>query len=455
MTRAEPVDCVAENSRMVPLIKVVKAAIIDTYGDINSMQQMYLHWAGRGTKKMQREVLRMGGKKVLITINENTKTATLPLDFDSETFVGVIDSRGQKVPLKLNSNLADNCSYEEIDYENKCTSCGQDKSICEELSVTETDTIVIINNSSYIDKVVKKLYPNGDYYLETTKHVLSLADDTVSPFVTKEFITNLGLKPCGCLETTTDNIANLRNHCYETYCCHYAPCDCNCVEGGYAIFEETGLIQFDYSFPYTKVYLEYVGFLPKKNGQYVVPEVAFETLVEYVKFKSVCNKKNVPLSERMWYERSYLRERGNMMKINGRVFLSSIVNASRKVPRFNIDFGETWYGCFSSNTITTTSSSYASSTTTTSSSTTIINNTGFQLAVLTGRGIGHPVDGQSTYQNNLLKGSTDTEFVFLAKQTLSKIKQDFTLDTITGIIDISPLTFIDGDDLIIPYNKIS
>ncbi len=457
MIRTKPVDCVSENSRMVPLIKVVKAAIVDTYGDINSLQQLYLHWAGRGFLKLQREILKLGVKKVSLTVNANTKTATLPLDFETETFVGIIDRNGHKIPLNKSPKLADNCNYDEVAAEDKCTSCGQDKSICEELSVTEETTLVVINSSTYEDKIIKKLYPNGDYWLETTKHVLSLVDDTVTPLVTKEFITNLGLKPCGCLETTTENIANIRTHCYDTYCCHYSSCNDSCapLQYGYRIFPETGLIQLDFNFPYSKIYLEHTGYIPKKNGQYVVPEVAFETLVEYIKWKEIKDKRGVEKWRIESAERSYYRERGNMTKIRGRVSLAAIMHSMRKGPKFNVDFDNDWYSCFRRVEATTTVSDSTGSITTSVASTTIINNGSYQLAVMTGNGPGHPVEGQSTYQNNLLKGSSDTEVVWLANQTLTKIRQDFTIDTVTGTIDISPNTFFNGDALVIPYNKIS
>lgn len=455
-------DCVKENSRLIPLIKVVKAAILDQYTDIQSTQQLYLHFAGRGYKKLQREVLKQGGRKVMLTVNKNTQTATLPLDFENETFIGIINSRGSKQALKLNTDLADNCSYEEIESEDKCTSCNQDKTICQDLEVTESVELVVIGGDTYENKVIKKLYPNGDYYLETITYVPSLDGGTVSAKRSKEFITNLELKPCGCLETTTDNIEKIKTNCYDTYCCYYSGCDNQCSEGGYRIFPETGLIQFDFNFKYSKVYLEYTGFLPKKNGQYMIPEVAFETLVEWIKYKSVADKKSVSRFDKEYALNQYRRERGNMLKILGRVSLSSIIDASRRMPKFNIDYSNDWYSMFGCNNDllngstggSVSSNSSPSNTVVNNYPATIINNASYQLAVKTGSGTGHPVEGNSTYQNNILKGATSVNFLLLAKQTLVLLNDDFTFDSATGTIALlNGNTFFNGDTLVIPYNK--
>ncbi len=100
-------NCEVANSKLVPLSKVVKASIVDVYGDIGKMQQTFSHWACRGLKKLSIESLPRVTNKVLLTVNGNTHTATLPLDFNEERFMGFIDDRGFKVPIKLNNNIYD------------------------------------------------------------------------------------------------------------------------------------------------------------------------------------------------------------------------------------------------------------------------------------------------------------------------------------------------------------
>jgi hypothetical protein len=460
-----PEVCTIESKKQVPLIKVVRAAITDVWGNISELQQLYSFWASRGLKKLQRETLKVGKTRVLLTVNPNTKTATLPLDFDEDFFVGIINDKGQKVALNLSSTLADNCNIDEVDFEDKCTSCNQDKTICEDLAVTEEVTLVVINGNTYEDKVIKKLYPNGDYYLETTKWYLNITSDAVESNTTKEFITNFGLKPCGCLETTVENIAKIQTTCPDVFACHYA-CGCNEVlKYGYAIFEDTGLIQFDFNFPYSKVYLEYRGFMSKKNGQYQVPEVAFETLVEWTKYKAVKDKKGVEKWRIDALLESYTSERKAMNKVRARFSIETIIAAIRRTPKLNLDYNDSWYSCFDrsalNNALSGASGGSSSSSGGTGDNTTIINNypttiinnASYQLAVKTGNGAGHPVDNTTTYQNNILKNATDLNIIFLARQTLTKDDGDFSFDAVSGTITLTSSTFFTGDSLVVPYNK--
>lgn len=100
------------------------------------------------------------------------------------------------------------------------------------------------------------------------------------------------MKVCGCLETTPENIEKIKCCCEDVYYTYYAGnCGCSRQYGSYKIFEESGRIQFDNQFPFDKVYMEYIGFMPKIKGDYYVPEVAFETLVEWTKWKSIANKR--------------------------------------------------------------------------------------------------------------------------------------------------------------------
>lgn len=346
-------DCNNQIKKFVPLSKVVKAAIVDTYEDIGKVEQRFSHWTSRGLKKLYSETLPYIKQKVLLTVNGNTHTATLPIDFDRETFVGLYDSAsGKKIALKINNSLTDTKNIVDVSCEDKCDKCNQDKNICNDLVVTEEVNLIVIDDNTYEQTVVKKLYPNGDYYLETTTPVLNIATSTVEYTTKKEFIVNFDLKPCGCLDTTEENLNSIKCFCPDIFCNYYAACDnsCNPNYGGYRIFEDSGLIQFDSYFNFDKCYLEYRGFISKKNGQYQVPQVAFETLVEYTKLKSIANKRNITRWERLDQEQSYKRERGNMEKILGRVSLYQIIKSISMLPKFDVDYSLDWYGCFNRNT---------------------------------------------------------------------------------------------------------
>lgn len=340
-------ECTIAGNKMVPLTKVVKGAIVDVYGDIGKLQELYTHWAARGLKKLQRESLKLGKQRVLLPVNGNTRTATLPVDFEDETFVGFLDHHGKKIALRVNTSLVNDNSIVDVDCVDKCPKCGQDMSICNELTVSETVELIVINDAIYEKTIIKKLYPNGDYFLETTTPILNIDDNTISYFTQKEFINNLDLKPCGCLETTPENLALLKACRPDVFCCHFAECGrgCNLQEGSYLILYDLGLIQLSGDYRFDNVYVEYWSFIPKKDGQYLVPEVAFETLVGWTKFKAVENKSNVPIVERNWVWQRYLVEKGNMLKEMGRVPLEVILQASMNTPKLDI-FLNPWRDCF-------------------------------------------------------------------------------------------------------------
>lgn len=456
-------ECTIENKKMVALSKVVSASIIDTYSDIGRTEQRNSHWAARGLRKLYAEALPNVKHKVWLPVSSNTHTATLPLDFYEETFVGFVDTRWHKVPIRLNNRLTDSVNIVDVPCESACPKCGQDTNICNDLVVTENVNLIVINDVTYEQTIIKKLYPNGDYYLETTTPVFDVIADDVIYARSKEFIAAFDLKPCGCLDTTPLNTSNLQTHCPDIYCNYFAPCDTTCCTdyGGYKIFEESGLIQMDQRYPFEKVYLEYNGYISKINGQYYVPMVAFETLVEWTKWKEIANKRNMTRWERMDQFESYKRERANMEKVLGRIPLSFITQSINSLPKFDIDYNwYDWYGCFSCSTpaptsITTSSTSVnpATGECCVTNVTTIVNRTGFVLNVKVDGNTGSPVAGATSYQNNVLINATDLVYCILAKQILTIKDGDMTFDASTGTISIAPNIFIFGDTLIAHYNK--
>lgn len=451
-------SCEVINNMYVPLSRVVNASIVDVYGDISKLEQRYSHWAARGLKKLYRESLPQKLYKVLLKVNANTHTATLPLDYYKENFVGYINNGWERVRISPNSDLVDQRNIADIPCDDKCEKCDQNKSICNDLVVTEEINLIVINNNTYEQTIIKKLYPNGDYYLQTTTPVLNIEDNSIDYPVTREFIANFDLKPCGCLEDTTNNTQNLQTYCPDIYCNYYSSCSASCDNSfSYRIFEETGLIQLSPNFRYDKVYFEYMGYIQKVKGQYVVPDVAFETLVEYVKSKAIDNKGNISLAERQYQKNNYRIERTNMIKVLYRVNLSSLIHAWNSLPKFDIDYGN-WRSCFSMPNsyqipALIAGSSSSNNTTEIINNTTLIRNANYTLAVKVDGQPGSPLAGLSVYQNNILKNALNINYIFLAKQTLTILDSDFQFDSVTGTINIAPNQFYAGDSLIVNYNK--
>lgn len=465
-------ECTVANNKLVTLSSAVKAAIIDKFEDQGKSEARYSHFACRELKMLYFQLLPKIKNKVLLTVNANTHTATLPLGYDEATFVGGINERWEIVPFKLNNRLADSKNITDIPCEDKCPKCAQDTGICNDLVVTEDTEIVVINDTPYNKTIIKKLYPNGDYYLETSTPTLDISDDTIDYVTKKEFIAAFDLKPCGCLDTTPANIITLQSCCPDIYCNYYASCNNSCYVGtGYKIFEESGLIQFDPSFPYEKVYLEYNGYIQKIKGQYYIPSVAFETVVEGIKRRAIKDKPNVTQWQILNQNNYYKEAKGNLQKILGRFSLSYIVQAISQIPKFDIDFGYDYYSCFTpltDITVPNTLSNLAavssingggsggsgSCSTVNNNYITINNRLSYTLAVKVGDA-GGPVAGDTFYQNNLLIGASGIEYVIINNQILTRQLGEFTVNYTTGRLDFTSYTFFQGDSLIINYNKLN
>lgn len=449
-------NCPDKLKKLTPISRVVNAAAIDSYEEIGKVQQLYFHWAARGLKKLQKESLKSGRRSCLITVNQNTRTASLPADFDEELFVGYINDYGEKVSIPLKNNLINTNSITTIPCEDTCAKCGQDATICNDLTVTENEEVVVVNDTTAIKTTVKKLYPDGSYYLETTIPYWNITTEEIDYATTKEFIAAIDLLDCGCINPTVENLETVKNCCYDAYCTYYAGCSpvCDVESGGYKIFEETGLIQFDYKFRHKQVYMEYRGFIPKLNGQLAVPEVAFETLVEYVKAMAVDGKKNVSNPDKAYRWTRYNIERKAMLKVMSRFSLDDVIYIISLTPKFDWT-APSWnnFCHVTTDTVTVDNSNVCDSAVLACSSTPKL--TPFKLAVLVPAtaSTGLPTPGATTWQSDVLIGAVNLEWIIVNNNNESKNLGNFTFDSTTGIIDRSPNIFIEGDSVIADFNK--
>lgn len=391
---------------MVPVSSCVRQAIMDTYGDFVNDEARYTAWAIRAIKRLTTETLRSNGRRAILNVNKNTNHAVLPCDFKEEFFVGFLNSCGEKVPLTINPNIVNSKMIEDVPCENECDkNCGcYPKQLCEDLTTTQTINKIRIGDTDYDETVTSTLQPNGEYFVVTTTPYLNIAGSGIEYRTTKEYVTTFDVADCGCIQQTPRNACRLENLCYDLYCCYCTSCaTTNTDFGGYKIFRENNIIQFDRGMTFDKVYLEYRGFLPKSGNEYLVPEVAFETIVELTKYMSIKNKKGVAQSMVMiWFE-NYTRERGNMRKVLGRLSLSNILHSALTVPSFG-------YNAKTCN-VSSARSSYNSNTTTPA----VVTNTvyvptpstglpssGCNPAIITTNG--QEMEGGTTYHNASLIG---------------------------------------------------
>lgn len=424
--------------KLVPISKIVSAAMMDSYAVAGRSKESFYHWCSRGIKKLQIETLKLNKRRVLLTVNHNTKTASLPLDCDEVSFVGYINDYGERVSVGNNTNLINEASITDIEPEECCSKCKQDKGVCNDLEVTEAAETVVLNGTNYTKTIVKKLYPNGDYFLETTMPYYNTVTEGIEYATTKEFIKHFDITDCGCIANTEKNLDALQSCAPDVYGCYFTPCSSVCHNnyGGYNIMYETGLLQLDDRFNKGKVYIEYYGFLPKVKGQYAVPQVAFETLVEWTKYKAIANKQNVNQGTIDRALLSYMRERDNMVKVLGRVSLAAIIHAANKTPVFEFEYTDVRTLCkkTSSPYVTQITSSTACKASNTSSSTSSSRQIApFQLAVKVGQADG-PVLNQYTYFNKELIGAFNLNHIIVNNGNETTTDENFTFDTETGII---------------------
>lgn len=362
-----PTTTLQDLQTFIPINKVVKQAALDMYADYEKVQSQYMAWAIRGLKKITTETLKSPKRYAILPVNQHLSNAVLPCDFKEEIGVYLLNSCNEKVPLIINPNIVNSELITEYPCEPECPAkCGcYPKQLCNDIQTTQVINLITIGDAQYNQTVTTTLYPNGEYYIVTTTPVLNMVTSGIDYIDTKEYVTTFDLAECGCIKPTPRNSCRLEACCLDAWCCYCAPCSNSTSDvGGYRIFEENGTIHFDGLLRATNVYLEYRGFLPKSGNEYLVPEVVFETIVEYTKHKSIANKKGTPLWERQLQFDAYTRERSNMTKVMGRMNLADIIHSALTVPKFSYNYNRC--GSFSGYIACDTSNSNNSAVTNTS-----------------------------------------------------------------------------------------
>lgn len=453
-----------DSCNLIPLSNVISAALMDTKADYGQAYQSYAHWAARRYKTLARQTLKTGKRYATLTVNKNTHTATLPPDFKKELFVGYLNSDFHKVALPRRYQLANISVIENIEVADPCPKCSQSKSICDDLTVTKADEVIIVNGGSYTITTVKKLYSNGNYYLEKTFPYYNTITQTVEYTTTKKFIAEIALKDCGCPMQTNENIETIKYHCPDVYCNYYAHCDgCDTAIGGYNILEQSGLIQLDRKFTADKLYIEYLGFLPKLNGQYAMPEMAFETVVKGTVVDALSASKTTLSWQMQYAESRYKTARSALDKEMGLVSLDAIMQSISLIPKFDVSYRFRMDRTGSVATPEVVSAAVkdeaciaaASAATGGGSSSPKNYIAPFSLSVIVGNGANSPQSGVFTFTSPSLVGALNINHIIVNNNNESKDYGDFAFDTATGTLTkTNGNAFQLGDVIIIPYAKI-
>ena len=320
-----------DNNLSITLEQIVKDATIDLGEDYTKVKVTFQSFALRGLKEISAQILNLNSKNALLPIQKNFNLVTLPGDCKQVTFVGFIDSCNEKQPFLQNYKIVNNVEKKELT--EVCTPCENTNNVCEDLIITQSKVEVSINNVLYYKTIITKKSKNTILILSNIP-VLDVASNTVK-YIDLEEIQNVDdVEACNAPSNTN----NTENKCLTCIDCSQNTdcgiCDKCKYSKGYNIFYESNIIKFNWQIPNEYVYIEYKSVLPKNDDGFIVPEVAKETLIAFVKFKYKQEKKSVSRQDKMDAREDYIIAKKNMIKIMGKFSSSELDYAVHKIPQF-------------------------------------------------------------------------------------------------------------------------
>lgn len=317
----------------------VSAAALDLHIDFGAFERRGMSWGARAIQEWDNNIFRTGKRRAIIKVNQALNSAAIDCDMVEVLFVGRINKyTGEKVPFHINRKLV---SLEDIETipedlicEAKCTGCLP-KAICNDLQSTIVLRAVDINGTSYDETKTSTLTPDGTYYVVTETPYYSNINSQVEYLTKKEVLASLDVEACGCIKDTPANISIVKDCNFDCYCTYCSPVCSEFENIGYNIFPETNTIKFDKNFREDEFYMEWRGGLPKIDGQYIAPALAKESLIEYIKFKSIQNKKGVPRYTVQDQYEWYLIKKNNMEMAMGAFSLSDFIYGLTATSKFD------------------------------------------------------------------------------------------------------------------------
>lgn len=340
---------------VIPLSRAVNSAIIDSYEEKGRVEERYSHWAVRVLRKLNRQVIKANAKRTTVSVSRSTMTASLPVDFKECIFIGFIDRSGRKVPIDIDADIYGD--YEKAP-ETCCEKCGQPKELCEALKVTvETKPINPpdscdcyyytsggypcgpigggLSEVVWEENVTKTLLPNGDYIEDRLFPIFDPQTCTARMTSSRKLIQQFDINDCGCIKPTKENadkLCSCNSDLYHLYFNNFYSSDSYC-EVGVKIFLEQGVMQFSGIVDFDKVFMEYYGDLPKKNGSFMIPEVALEAIVAGIHVRRLEHKKGTTESQIARAKSVFKKEKTEMSQLLwGRLSINDILTAATQVP---------------------------------------------------------------------------------------------------------------------------
>lgn len=321
------------------LKSVINATHIDMWDDAQVMRQRFEHWILRGWKKLNENILRFR-RSAFLKVDPNTHVAMLPKDFIEEDVVGYVNRGNLIVPFGLNANLAPAGYIVDPTLNNDCKcQCGGEGCLSADVKYELFTEEVVIDGNTYVKTIKKMILPDGRYLQETTQPVATYDEQqnmTVEMQTSTKELCQVQVKDCGCVLNTQENLASL---CSCGCTCIFRGCDDlenaypinHTFDGYYNVYRDLGIIQLNPTFCYDKLFTRYKGGLPVINGQYAVPEEAFEALVAFARMKYYENRRDAGAfrgeSNQKWKD-----ERKELLRNKNRFSILEIYDAIGIVP---------------------------------------------------------------------------------------------------------------------------
>lgn len=309
---------------------IVRRVAMDMREDYDSIKARCYVWAISGIKKLYRENRFSKKRYAILTVNKALRNVVLPEDCREITFIGYIDGNGMRVPIHPNNEIVNTPFIPEygcdIACDSGCVGCYP-KSICNDLEKVFSKEAIAIEGGIYYKEIKRTILSSGEYFEETRTPYWDTENTRIAYHEEERYITKFDVEKCGCIKTTEENKECLKRVSYDTYCCYCSSVCDNYKLIGYKVFWETGTLSFDNTINFDKLYIEYTGCIPKVGNEFVVPEIAIESIIEYVKWCSVRDNKSIDRGTKRDYFERWKMESENLDIVKNRINFYDIINA--------------------------------------------------------------------------------------------------------------------------------
>lgn len=347
-----------------------------------------------------------------------------------------------------------------------CNSCEEEDCLCPSVLPKLVETTVVIDGDSYTNKTITYVNKKTGSVTEVTETWVASYDKTgafknAQKVVKENKVCNVEMSKCGCVSNTDKNISNLEKcGCVDKSCAQY-------LRDKYpSVYNEFGYYKIDWEkkrihiFDNTgrKIKISHVIVVFQSNGEdMLIPDYVRPALIALLDYTVKTYSPVFDKGTRMDAKKNYLRKKNELIRELNPIPYEVIANSDATFRRGG--GGSKMFGSCGVFELDKKSYSNASSAPTVVQQ--IVNNTIRETVimdtykVLKGKvdGLeGSPIAGENTYQNDFLKGAINVEILFVNKNAETKIDNDFTHNSVDGIIT-RVNSWQTNDTFILPITK--